>query len=761
PSPMVQRHGPRRPLSDSLEIMGPDSESSDTEAESVDTALNIKGGLRFRDNPTTQKAHVILRRVARDEDESSDKEGGDDVVYFKLFAFKSINLKSGKELLLTVETEDDHFRDRVVYLEANVDYGEEEDSDAEDATQVEEEQEEQEDIAELTQEAEEHIPPKMRRHWYKRVEEVSPPTRLFATVGVQTDHNYVSAATQVDSPAANAVSIGLQTLPEQSSISQNSVLVQTDELDLDAVVVQHKQNPENVVSRPTLLEPLTIEQSPSTSEPMELSPVISELEALPEIVVVQTPHSPLPAGKMDSGDSNTSMTSCHRPAKPLFNPFVSGGFITNFSGAVGDVECSEATEDPFPVASPRALSARDSTDANSDSVPVPSSSSGAAASEAADALSSDSVPNNHEPQIARSFMHPDRRSLIDAVHPDRHSLVDLPAKPAKRRRHTHRGRPKARDRGGEDKDPGLESDSFWSRTKSSDPLTKRAEPHNKPYWRPADADPAESSSGPSTSSTDLRAWSQVRSGSADNPLSMRPWRVVPVGPVDGHANEALQPKRLDPVGHSGPLVLESAVSRTQRSVSLDQPSSSRVPAANFDDALDYGSPPPDCYNVRKAWLKDPHDDDPHQPTLIGSYRAFPIDLTSPVLFSVAGHESSVHVDPSGSSTRAGKSPLTCVPKGADVSTTDSHPPPNEPAAVVYLNHGDPDPSLSRGSKRIRSPSPLPLVHAAKYDHPWPATSFQVLTTLHGRGIRRIVSSPDDSVLVMLCRLRIVGFEAQC
>ncbi|EGN96271.1 hypothetical protein SERLA73DRAFT_185930, partial [Serpula lacrymans var. lacrymans S7.3] len=58
----------------------------------VSSILGIKGSLRFRRHGSSQKAHVVLRRVEISED-SSDDENRKPTVYYSLFAQKRIEVK--------------------------------------------------------------------------------------------------------------------------------------------------------------------------------------------------------------------------------------------------------------------------------------------------------------------------------------------------------------------------------------------------------------------------------------------------------------------------------------------------------------------------------------------------------------------------------------------------------------------------------------------------------------------------------------------
>ncbi|KAI0047039.1 hypothetical protein FA95DRAFT_1454733, partial [Auriscalpium vulgare] len=56
------------------------------------SVLGIKGHLRFRPHGSSQKAHVVLRRVELNDD-SDDEEAQHPIVYFSLFARKRIEVK--------------------------------------------------------------------------------------------------------------------------------------------------------------------------------------------------------------------------------------------------------------------------------------------------------------------------------------------------------------------------------------------------------------------------------------------------------------------------------------------------------------------------------------------------------------------------------------------------------------------------------------------------------------------------------------------
>ncbi|KAJ7349012.1 hypothetical protein DFH08DRAFT_133541 [Mycena albidolilacea] len=195
-----------------------DTESPPT-GTSLASILGIKGGLRIRHHPISQtKAHAILRRVELSEDSSDDGQENS-VVHFRLFTHKNLNLKPGKEILLTVASVDGRFKDQNVIFEGNF-RGSDEDSDHEGTTLVEEESpviEEEEEIL-----PEPIMPPKMRRQWNKKLEEVSPAAFkipiVYSSVGVQAQPVYTSSYVQA-SAVQSSVSVqcctgGSSTSPE-------------------------------------------------------------------------------------------------------------------------------------------------------------------------------------------------------------------------------------------------------------------------------------------------------------------------------------------------------------------------------------------------------------------------------------------------------------------------------------------------------------------------------------------------------------------
>jgi hypothetical protein len=180
-----------------------DSSSIDNDivslAPTAASVLGIKGPLRFRPHGSSQKAHVILRRV----DPESDSEGEGETkgaVQFSLFAYKRIEVKPGKEILLTVA--DGPFKDRAIIFE-----GDELEasslSDAEEATQVEEEED-------VVVPPEQSIPLKMRKPWAKRLEAPVPLGTYDVSISPFLQHSFDCKA-HVSHHKTSHHSIGVQT----------------------------------------------------------------------------------------------------------------------------------------------------------------------------------------------------------------------------------------------------------------------------------------------------------------------------------------------------------------------------------------------------------------------------------------------------------------------------------------------------------------------------------------------------------------------
>lgn len=203
-------------------------------APTAASILGIKGNLRFRPHGSSQKAHVVLRRVEPEGDSDGDGETKG-VIQFSLFAYKRIEVKPGKEILLTVA--DGPFKDRAIVFEGD-ELGASSLSDVEEETQV---AEEDDTIVPL----EYSLPLKMRKPWAKRVEAPSPLAPVAhpkvatrQSVGVQTDSTDTARkaisvlAASGPAPeegsqthsvrAANVPKVGLSPAPETTSTEVGS-----------------------------------------------------------------------------------------------------------------------------------------------------------------------------------------------------------------------------------------------------------------------------------------------------------------------------------------------------------------------------------------------------------------------------------------------------------------------------------------------------------------------------------------------------------
>ena len=201
--PSVGYHDPYKPLRMT------DSSSIDNDmvslAPTAASILGIKGPLRFRPHGSSQKAHVVLRRV----DPESDSEGEGEtkgVVQFSLFAYKRIEVKPGKEILLTVA--DGPFKDRAIIFEGD-ELGASSLSDVEEETQVAEDDD-------VPVPPEQSLPLKMRKPWAKRLE-VSVPLGTCDVALSSVLHHSLNRKAHVPSPRAVHHSVGVQTDPDDTA----------------------------------------------------------------------------------------------------------------------------------------------------------------------------------------------------------------------------------------------------------------------------------------------------------------------------------------------------------------------------------------------------------------------------------------------------------------------------------------------------------------------------------------------------------------
>ncbi|KAG5640921.1 hypothetical protein DXG03_006626 [Asterophora parasitica] len=163
-------------------------------ASCLASLLGIKGSLRFRPHGSTQKAHIILRRVTVSNDTSGDGETSS-IMRFALFAHKRIEVKPGKELLLTVASDDGTLKDLPIMLEGDLRTADDS-ADARDDTKVAD--------AEEVFVAPTAMPPKMRKAWSRKTDNTShvmslparPPV-THSSIGIQVEPSYASTSTQV------------------------------------------------------------------------------------------------------------------------------------------------------------------------------------------------------------------------------------------------------------------------------------------------------------------------------------------------------------------------------------------------------------------------------------------------------------------------------------------------------------------------------------------------------------------------------------
>jgi hypothetical protein len=194
-----------------------DSSSTDNDlvspAPTATSVLGIKGPLRFRPHGSSQKAHVVLRRVDPDTDSEGEEETKG-AVQFSLFAYKRIEVKPGKEILLTVAN--GPFKDRAIIFE-----GDELEasslSDAEEETQVEEEEED------ALVPPEQSLPLKMRKPWAKRLEASVPMGTYDVSISPLLRHSFDFKA-HVSHPKTSHHSIGTQTDPVNITTDSQATL---------------------------------------------------------------------------------------------------------------------------------------------------------------------------------------------------------------------------------------------------------------------------------------------------------------------------------------------------------------------------------------------------------------------------------------------------------------------------------------------------------------------------------------------------------
>ncbi|KAL0947583.1 hypothetical protein HGRIS_013672 [Hohenbuehelia grisea] len=186
-------------------------------APTVASILGVKGALRVRPHGLSQKPHVILRRVELSDD-SGDEEENSGIVYFSLFAQKRIEVKPGKEILVSIAGADGKLRDHPVLFEGDLL-----------PPVISEEKKNAEEGAEnaLPPMELDVVPPKLRRRSFFPVDVQDLPTTsatgpisTHVEAGVQVEPSYESCFTQTDLSTASSST--------QTELSTASLSVQTE-----------------------------------------------------------------------------------------------------------------------------------------------------------------------------------------------------------------------------------------------------------------------------------------------------------------------------------------------------------------------------------------------------------------------------------------------------------------------------------------------------------------------------------------------------
>ncbi|KAK1233249.1 hypothetical protein PQX77_000481 [Marasmius sp. AFHP31] len=342
-----------------------DDESSASETELASSVLGVKGPLRFCRHSSTQKAHVVLRRVEIEHD--SDDEGElPRVVRFGLFAHKRIDVKPGKEILVTVS--EGQFKGHAVMLTADI-LDAQDASDGEETTQVAEEEE-----VSTSPEPKFAVPPKMRKGWSKKAEVSPEPATGRSDAEMTAPAVHVAAEVQV-TPTC-------QSQATQTQIKEwNSVFVQTMPLEplVDPANIPSTSKPQlNIITdlplpppqptRERSLTPMDIDSRPDTPVESAVTPsscvpdLMPKLEDTEEDMLLSPTSDPgLGVEDMDFSDDEddngppplipsppqpwsdvqrpkpdsvvtTATPSTKAGKRVIHNPFVSGGFVTEFVG---------------------------------------------------------------------------------------------------------------------------------------------------------------------------------------------------------------------------------------------------------------------------------------------------------------------------------------------------------------------------------------------------------------------------------------------
>lgn len=172
----------------------------------VSSILGLSGPFRFRHHGSTQKPHLILRRVV---DDDSDDDEPSRVVRFSLFAQKRIEVKPGKEILLSVATEDDAFKDIPLVFEVDLD-SPRSTKESKDEAAVDEKP----PPNPLLPPTRSTLPPHVRRRWHKKVPEEAP---FFTGESRQGMYLLIQDLILFVASRATRVSIAVQATPDVKS----------------------------------------------------------------------------------------------------------------------------------------------------------------------------------------------------------------------------------------------------------------------------------------------------------------------------------------------------------------------------------------------------------------------------------------------------------------------------------------------------------------------------------------------------------------
>lgn len=222
-----------------MEASGSDSDSSAT-ASTMASILGIKGPIRVRPHGSSQKAHVVLRRVELADDSSDDGETRT-TVYFSLFSYKKIDVKPGKELLLALPG--GKHKDQAIIFEADLP-GEETGTDI--RVDTETESGETGPVLQMG----DLLPPKMRRDWSKKFSNdvnVTDCESPFDIPASWIDHAHFQNGTELVVPHPRRVehaSVAVQAEPTftTASVQTNPTPQKDSDMPIIPIIHEHRSS---------------------------------------------------------------------------------------------------------------------------------------------------------------------------------------------------------------------------------------------------------------------------------------------------------------------------------------------------------------------------------------------------------------------------------------------------------------------------------------------------------------------------------------